>query len=222
MIGNISPGSGSCENTLNTLRYADRVKELKKPGSNNELGREDQLAKELMLPRTQKNKQIIIKNESDDEEEIVINPLDKIKSQKKIENRPATGVEKKKPKYIPQSKVEEEEGAFVKKKNVPQPNKNTRKGIINNAHNENNYIRSVNHFGENNQKINRNKSVFGRDVKQLDMVKSIKNNYQLPKKNIVQPLSTDRKSFIQNNSVNFGEKKQAMKMKTDQSDDKLL
>jgi kinesin family protein 2/24 len=26
MIGNISPGSGSCENTLNTLRYADRVK----------------------------------------------------------------------------------------------------------------------------------------------------------------------------------------------------
>lgn len=31
MIGNISPGSQSCENTLNTLKYADRVKELKKP-----------------------------------------------------------------------------------------------------------------------------------------------------------------------------------------------
>jgi len=30
MIANISPNSGSCENTLNTLRYADRVKELKK------------------------------------------------------------------------------------------------------------------------------------------------------------------------------------------------
>jgi kinesin family protein 2/24 len=31
MIGNISPCSSNSENTLNTLRYADRVKELKKP-----------------------------------------------------------------------------------------------------------------------------------------------------------------------------------------------
>ena len=123
-----------------------------------------------------------------------------------MEVRPLTGVEKKKPKYIPQPKLDEEDGAFNKKKGS-QLNKNTRKGIINNghnSHNENNYVRSVNHFAENNQKINRNKSVFGRDMKQLDMVKSIKNNYQLPKKNIVQPLSTDRKSLIQNNSVNFG------------------
>ena len=29
MIGNISPSSASCEHTLNTLRYAERVKELK-------------------------------------------------------------------------------------------------------------------------------------------------------------------------------------------------
>lgn len=29
MIGNISPGNNSCENTLNTLRYSDTVKELK-------------------------------------------------------------------------------------------------------------------------------------------------------------------------------------------------
>lgn len=31
MIGNVSPSSASSENTLNTLRYADRVKELRRP-----------------------------------------------------------------------------------------------------------------------------------------------------------------------------------------------
>lgn len=30
MIANVSPNVSSCEHTLNTLRYADRVKELKK------------------------------------------------------------------------------------------------------------------------------------------------------------------------------------------------
>jgi kinesin family protein 2/24 len=30
MIANISPAYSNCENTLNTLRYADRVKELKR------------------------------------------------------------------------------------------------------------------------------------------------------------------------------------------------
>ncbi|KAL4433699.1 hypothetical protein ABPG75_000140 [Micractinium tetrahymenae] len=33
MIANVSPNSCSCEHTLNTLRYADRVKEIRKPGS---------------------------------------------------------------------------------------------------------------------------------------------------------------------------------------------
>ncbi|XP_071109625.1 uncharacterized protein [Haliotis cracherodii] len=33
MIANISPTMSACENTLNTLRYADRVKELKRDGS---------------------------------------------------------------------------------------------------------------------------------------------------------------------------------------------
>ena len=33
MIGNISPCASNSENTLNTLRYADRVKELKKPNT---------------------------------------------------------------------------------------------------------------------------------------------------------------------------------------------
>jgi len=32
MIANISPAEGSCEHTLNTLRYADRVKELSRAG----------------------------------------------------------------------------------------------------------------------------------------------------------------------------------------------
>ena len=33
MIANVSPAGGCCEHTLNTLRYADRVKELKKDGA---------------------------------------------------------------------------------------------------------------------------------------------------------------------------------------------
>lgn len=47
MIANVSPALTCCEPTLNTLRYADRVKELKKDpalkkvlegGLNNDLG----------------------------------------------------------------------------------------------------------------------------------------------------------------------------------------
>jgi kinesin family protein 2/24 len=56
MIGCISPCATSCEHTLNTLRYADRVKELKKPSGGNEgLNYNDMLAKQLMLPRQTKN-----------------------------------------------------------------------------------------------------------------------------------------------------------------------
>ena len=32
MIANVSPAASCCEHTLNTLRYGDRVKELKKDG----------------------------------------------------------------------------------------------------------------------------------------------------------------------------------------------
>ncbi|ERL90304.1 kinesin-like protein Klp10A [Dendroctonus ponderosae] len=43
MIAMISPGVGSCENTLNTLRYADRVKEL---GDGNSIQKLDRNAKD--------------------------------------------------------------------------------------------------------------------------------------------------------------------------------
>jgi len=57
MIGNVSPAISACEHTLNTLRYADRVKELKRPTNENTgaLSQEDLLARQLMLPRQQKN-----------------------------------------------------------------------------------------------------------------------------------------------------------------------
>lgn len=71
MIGNISPTLGSCEHTLNTLRYADRVKELRKPSSEKEsLSAEDIRARELMLPRQQKNStRTMIKEGSSSEDE---------------------------------------------------------------------------------------------------------------------------------------------------------
>jgi kinesin family protein 2/24 len=49
MIANVSPSNNNCEHTLNTLRYADRVKELKK--INKVRREENQLADALMLPR---------------------------------------------------------------------------------------------------------------------------------------------------------------------------
>lgn len=61
MIGNISPCQSNSEHTLNTLRYADRVKELKHASNNQELNQQlndlDQLSKELMLARQTKNVQ---------------------------------------------------------------------------------------------------------------------------------------------------------------------
>lgn len=45
MIGNISPISSNCEYTLNTLRYAERVRELKKEK------RKRSKVNSLMLPR---------------------------------------------------------------------------------------------------------------------------------------------------------------------------
>ena len=53
MIANISPTTSCCEHTLNTLRYADRVKELRKGSGNPGIvtTQADLLAQALMLPR---------------------------------------------------------------------------------------------------------------------------------------------------------------------------
>lgn len=62
MIANVSPALSCCEPTLNTLRYADRVKELKKdPALKARLaeGGGDELSRELMLARQNKNVKII-------------------------------------------------------------------------------------------------------------------------------------------------------------------
>lgn len=69
MIAMISPGMQSCENSLNTLRYADRVKELgteDRDSKNDELdeledenGDEDDLA---LLHSSNVNKNLIFKN----------------------------------------------------------------------------------------------------------------------------------------------------------------
>lgn len=62
MIANISPASTSCEHTLNTLRYADRVKELKKDASGKTaISQEERKQKEMMLARDNKNsKQVAV------------------------------------------------------------------------------------------------------------------------------------------------------------------
>lgn len=50
MIANVSPTSSSCEHTLNTLRYADRVKELRKGQRNSSSGSAPVLASDIALP----------------------------------------------------------------------------------------------------------------------------------------------------------------------------
>ena len=58
MIANISPCSSCSEHTLNTLRYADRVKELRKEKNDDvpmDSNPSDVLAKMLMMPRQHNN-----------------------------------------------------------------------------------------------------------------------------------------------------------------------
>lgn len=51
MIANISPCASCCEHTLNTLRYADRVKELRKEKNDNNGNNQDDLLAQMMMPR---------------------------------------------------------------------------------------------------------------------------------------------------------------------------
>ena len=63
MIANVSPASSCCEHTLNTLRYADRVKELKKDitGGPKQVVTQE---RELLLARNNKNVTKIALNQS--------------------------------------------------------------------------------------------------------------------------------------------------------------
>jgi kinesin family protein 2/24 len=77
MIANVSPASSCCEHTLNTLRYADRVKELKKGNEGNvavgggtggqpqptKISKEDKMIKELGLARQAGNSKVVALNQ---------------------------------------------------------------------------------------------------------------------------------------------------------------
>jgi len=58
MIACVGPGVMSCEHTLNTLRYADRVKELKKEAGDVVSSNLSKKEKELGLARNHKNSTI--------------------------------------------------------------------------------------------------------------------------------------------------------------------
>ena len=84
MIANISPSQSCCELTLNTLRYADRVKELSSiKGSGR---KDDNLSNKLLLPRIDKAKKVT-SMESSDKNKLEGFPQMK-KPPKPVENKP--------------------------------------------------------------------------------------------------------------------------------------
>lgn len=64
MIANVSPANSCCEHSLNTLRYADRVKELKGGDKPKATSKEDKLSKELMLARQVGNTKVVAVNQA--------------------------------------------------------------------------------------------------------------------------------------------------------------
>ena len=106
MIANIAPGSGSCENTLNTLRYADRVKSLKK-GSEKEQPFRDH------LPRNYLSRQQTCSESEEDERHPNADLV------KKVMNPPVP--KGKKPKYILKDENERGKGETPIRKAVMTP-----------------------------------------------------------------------------------------------------
>ncbi|CAD8088666.1 unnamed protein product [Paramecium primaurelia] len=70
MIGNFSPSNSSSEQTLNTLRYADKVKNLK-----DQVTSLDQLARELKLPRQQQSVKTQKQYQNSQSQEEQLNPF---------------------------------------------------------------------------------------------------------------------------------------------------
>jgi kinesin family protein 2/24 len=85
MIANISPALSSCEHTLNTLRYSERIKELKKGQK-----RQGMKERELGLARTQKkaNTSVINMNAQSQNDQILA--LQQARAQQQLLNKTQT------------------------------------------------------------------------------------------------------------------------------------
>ena len=77
MIANVSPANSCCEHTLNTLRYADRVKELKKgneQGGGVQVGADQQqMPQQKMTKQDMMNKELMLARQSNNTKKVAIN-----------------------------------------------------------------------------------------------------------------------------------------------------
>ena len=158
MIANISPALGCSEHTLNTLRYADRVKELRaKPDiklgqgnvnlnfmKNEKPGLPEDLATIMMMPRQHNN---TVKYEVD-------NNMQKIRKLKTIKS-------KKSPNKIIENNGNNNNYNNFNNMGVGMDNNNTMNSmnnffnnfppIVNNSFNNNNYSQNINNNNEDNK-----------------------------------------------------------------------